>query len=67
MRSLVRCAALGIAMALVAAGCGGDSSTSSTAVSPGTSVDPASITGTIRLLSYSDGFDPGYLAAFEQQ
>jgi len=26
MRSLVRCAALGIAMALVAAGCGGDSS-----------------------------------------
>ena len=35
MRSLVRCAALGIAMALVAAGCGGDSSTTSTAVSPG--------------------------------
>ena len=43
-----------------------DASTTSTAA-PGGSVDPASITGTIRLLSYSDGFDPGYLAAFEQQ
>ncbi len=67
MRSLVRCAALGIAMTLVAVGCANDTSTTSTATSPGASVDPASITGTIRLLSYSDGFDPGYLAAFEQQ
>ena len=67
MRSLVRCAVVGIAMALLVAACGSDSSTTSTAAAPGTSVDPASITGTIRLLSYSDGFDPGYLAAFEQQ
>ena len=66
MRSLIRCAAVGLAMALVAAACGSDASTTSTAA-PGGSVDPASITGTIRLLSYSDGFDPGYLAAYEQQ
>jgi spermidine/putrescine-binding protein len=66
MRSLIRCAALVIAVGLVAAACGGDSSAASTSHAPGASIDPASITGTIRLLSYSDGFDPGYLAAFEQ-
>jgi spermidine/putrescine-binding protein len=54
-----------LATALVAVACSNGSSSSSTGAAG--SVDPASITGTIRLLSYSDGFDPGYLAAFEQQ
>jgi spermidine/putrescine transport system substrate-binding protein len=30
-------------------------------------VNPAEITGTIRLLSYSDGFDPKYMASFHEQ
>jgi spermidine/putrescine transport system substrate-binding protein len=30
------------------------------------SVDPADVTGTIRLLSYTDGFDPDYLAGFHE-
>jgi spermidine/putrescine transport system substrate-binding protein len=30
-------------------------------------VNPADITGTIRLLSYSDGFDPKYMASFHEQ
>jgi spermidine/putrescine-binding protein len=55
-----------LATALVAVACSNGSTASSTGAASG-SVDPASITGTIRLLSYSDGFDPGYLAAFEQQ
>ena len=65
MRAFIRWAAIGVTTTLIAVGCGG-SDTSSSTTSAGASVDPASITGTIRLLSYSDGFDPGYLAAFEQ-
>src|SRR5262245_59177096 len=67
MRSRIRFAALCVAIALVGAGCGGGSSTGASPVSPGASVDPASVTGTIRLLSYTDGFDPGYLADFEKE
>jgi spermidine/putrescine-binding protein len=56
---------------LVAAGvaCGGGSSSSqsSEGASVGASVNPASVTGTIRLLSYSDGFDPQYLKDFHDQ
>ncbi|MEP6759592.1 MAG: extracellular solute-binding protein [Actinomycetota bacterium] len=66
MRPFMRGAALLIAVGLVAAACGGKTSAATTTRAPGASIDPASITGTIRLLSYSDGFDPGYLAAFEQ-
>ena len=58
------------AFALLATGvaCGGGSSSSpSNASSGGASVDPASVTGTIRLLSYSDGFDPAYLKGFHQE
>jgi spermidine/putrescine transport system substrate-binding protein len=62
----VRAGAAAIAIALVAVACGGGSSSPPSAAA-GQSVDPASVTGTIRLLSYSDGFDPGYLEAFEQQ
>ena len=54
--------------ALVAAGCSNTSSTASTATTgstaPGSPVDPASITGTVRLLSYTDGYDPGYIKGF---
>jgi spermidine/putrescine-binding protein len=62
--------ALILALALVAAACssGGSSATStstgSTGGSPGSPVDPASITGTVRLLSYTDGYDPGYIKGF---
>ncbi len=66
MRPFVRSAVVGLAIALVAAACASDTTAASSAA-PGASVDPASITGTIRLLSYSDGFDPGYLADFEAQ
>jgi spermidine/putrescine-binding protein len=34
---------------------------------PAASVDPASITGTIRLYSYSDGFFPEYMETFVEQ
>ncbi len=68
MRSFIRSAAVCAAIAMVAAACGGGSSANSgSPASPGASVDPASVTGTIRLLSYTDGFDPGYLAAFEKE
>jgi spermidine/putrescine-binding protein len=55
--------------ALVAAGCSSSSSTASTAstggsTTPGSPVDPASITGTVRLLAYTDGYDPGYIKGF---
>jgi spermidine/putrescine-binding protein len=66
MRSGTRWAALAVAVALVGTACSSGSASSPSAAS-GSSVDPASITGTIRLLSYSDGFDPGYLAPFYEE
>jgi spermidine/putrescine-binding protein len=52
---------------LVASGCSGDDD-GGAAPAPddgaSASVDPASITGTIRLYSYSDGFDPEYMETF---
>ncbi|HEY8018843.1 MAG TPA: extracellular solute-binding protein [Actinomycetota bacterium] len=56
-----------VVLVFVLAACGGgdDASDRSTGGS-GASTDPASVTGTIRLLSYTDGFDPGYLEAFEK-
>ena len=65
MGRVFRGAALGAVFTLIAASCGGGSSSSTAAA--GASTDPADVTGTIRLLSYSDGFDPGYLADFEKQ
>jgi spermidine/putrescine-binding protein len=54
--------------ALVAGACSSGSSTTSTQTTgggtPGSPVDPASITGTVRLLSYTDGYDPGYIESF---
>jgi spermidine/putrescine transport system substrate-binding protein len=54
-------------LSLVAAACGGGGDASTPAAgssSAGASVDPASITGTVRLYSYSDGFDPDYMKSF---
>jgi spermidine/putrescine-binding protein len=66
MRPFARWVPILTAIALVGVGCSNGGSSTSTA-SPGASVDPASMTGTVRLLSYSDGFDPGYLADFHAQ
>jgi len=63
-----RALAVPVVLAIVAAACstGGTSATSSS--SPGAPItNPAQIHGTIRLLSYTDGFDPGYLASFHQE
>jgi spermidine/putrescine-binding protein len=57
--------AIAVSLTIVAAACGGGGATSSTSAG-GASGSPDAISGTIRLLSYSDGFDPGYLAAFEK-
>ncbi len=62
-------------MSLVASACGSDSGGEGTVPGGGTtpageapaSVDPADVTGTIRLLSYTDGFDPDYLKSFYKQ
>ena len=56
-------------ISLLAASCGSDdggpeADPGGTASEPAASVDPASITGTIRLYSYSDGFDPKYMETF---
>jgi len=63
MSRFLRGASVLVALALVAAACGGDGDPEPSAAggSPG---DPASITGTVRLYSYSDGFDPDYMASF---
>lgn len=53
-------------LTVLAAGCGGGSDTP---VGQGSSnpSDPGSITGTIRLYSYEDGYDPDYMATFREQ
>jgi spermidine/putrescine transport system substrate-binding protein len=53
-----------LALALVAVACGGDGEETATPSGDGTTVAPEDIHGTIRLLSYGDGFDPKYLADF---
>ncbi|MET4430808.1 extracellular solute-binding protein [Mycolicibacterium sp. 624] len=54
------------ALTLFTAGCGGgdDTPVGAGSSNPG---DPASITGTIRLFSYEDGYDPDYMASFKEQ
>jgi len=64
MRPFWKRGAIAVSLTIVAAACGNGGSPSTNAgASPGS---PGAITGTIRLLSYSDGFDPGYLADFEK-
>ena len=64
-RSLLLCAGL-LAFSLVATACGGDGGTTGSP-SAGGSVAPEDITGTIRLLSYTDGYDPKYMESFHEQ
>jgi spermidine/putrescine-binding protein len=62
-------AALAVA-AMLTAGCSGDGSggqATPTNASSAEPQNPADITGTVRLLSYTDGFDPKYLESFHQQ
>jgi spermidine/putrescine transport system substrate-binding protein len=59
--------AVAASLSLVLAACGGDDADPTP--EPGgtdtaTPADPGSITGTIRLYSYSDGFDPDYMETF---
>jgi spermidine/putrescine transport system substrate-binding protein len=64
---ILRGLAIVASMSLVAAACGSDEEP---APEPGAGADasapadPADITGTIRLYSYSDGFDPEYMETF---
>lgn len=51
------------ALVLILAGCGGGGSTTPGAGSTNPS-DPASISGTIRLYSYEDGYDADYMKSF---
>jgi spermidine/putrescine-binding protein len=64
MRRVLRATAIAGVFAVVAAACGGGDESPSAPSGGGASTNPASVTGTIRLLSYSDGFDPGYLQDF---
>ena len=60
-----------LAFALVAGACSsGPSAPSGSAQSPSSAAaneNPADIHGTIRLLSYTDGFDPNYIAGFHNK
>ena len=59
--------AIACAMALVTAACASGDGTSETSASgPSASID-ASPEGTLRLFSYSDGFDPEYMETFFEQ
>jgi len=55
-----------LAFSLVAVACGNGEEEAAPS-SPGASVAPEDIHGTIRLLSYGDGFDPKYLAGFYEK
>ena len=70
----MRCSALRAAAVVVMLGLtatcssgGGTGGGSASSAGAGATVAPADITGTVRLLSYSDGFDPKYLASFHQE
>ncbi len=67
--AFARSLALVAVLSLVAMACGSDEPEPASGGSdePAASVDPASITGTIRLYSYSDGFDPDYMETFFEQ
>lgn len=65
-RTLAAAAMLAIVAAACSSGDSGGAALGATVGGAGaaTPVDPAEITGTIRLYSYSDGFDPEYMASF---
>jgi spermidine/putrescine transport system substrate-binding protein len=69
-RTALRTIAVLAVVAVLATACSGEGSGGDAAPTGGTSAEPrnpADITGTIRLLSYTDGFDPKYLASFHEQ
>jgi spermidine/putrescine-binding protein len=69
-RSVLRTVAGLAVVAMLAAACSGDGTDGAASPTDGSSVEPqnpAEITGTVRLLSYTDGFDPKYLAGFHEQ
>ena len=63
----LRAAGLVVAVLVVGTACNGGGSRGPSGSSAGTPKNPADITGTIRLLSYTDGFDPKYLASFHEE
>jgi len=65
-RSLGAVAILSV-VALVAISCGTDTSTQQPAGSGSGSTSAAPASGTLRLYSYSDGFDPEYMTTFYEQ
>jgi spermidine/putrescine-binding protein len=62
---------LALAMTLVASACSSNSSSGESTAAPtsggAASTNPKDITGTLRLLSYTDGFDTGYLKSFHEE
>jgi len=70
-RSALRAVAGLALLAMVAAACsggsGGDEAGPTGVASSGPPKNPADITGTVRLLSYTDGFDPKYLESFHEE
>jgi len=68
--AVLRSAAALAMVAALAVACGGDAGSDAVTPSGGAGAEPANpadITGTVRLLSYTDGFDPDYLASFHEQ
>jgi spermidine/putrescine transport system substrate-binding protein len=61
MRALAVVASLSLVAIACSSGGGAAPSSGGSGSGPG---DPASITGTVRLYSYSDGFDPDYMKSF---
>ena len=53
-------------LALTLAGCGGGGDSTSASAGAANPSDSASITGTVRLYSYEDGFNDDYLASFHE-
>jgi spermidine/putrescine-binding protein len=72
-RRILLVLAIGVSTALIAASCGSSSGSSTpaneTAASGAASsaTNPKDVTGTLRLLSYTDGFDPDYVQSFHEQ
>ena len=65
MNRTKRGAALAVAMLIVLVACSSGGSDGASSSAPGAS--PGDPSGTLRLFSYSDGFDPEYMASFYKE
>ena len=65
MNKRIRVLALVATLAMLAAACSSGGSDDSPSPDPGAS--PGEPSGTLRLFSYSDGFDPAYMKTFYEQ